>query len=39
LQILHAFGRFQSLRARLFADFVADQLAALGRAANAPKQG
>ncbi|MDR7116118.1 DNA-binding transcriptional LysR family regulator [Caulobacter sp. BE254] len=39
LQILHAFGRFQPLRARLFADFVADQVAALGRATDAPKEG
>jgi DNA-binding transcriptional LysR family regulator len=35
LRILHAFGRFQPLRARLFADFVADQLAALARATDA----
>lgn len=34
LQILHAFGRFQPLRARLFADFLADQLAALTRTAD-----
>ncbi|MEJ2817437.1 MULTISPECIES: LysR family transcriptional regulator [unclassified Caulobacter] len=36
LQILHAFGRFQPLRARLFADFVAEQAAALGRASGDP---
>lgn len=33
LQILHAFGRYQPLRARLFADFVAEQFAILARAA------
>ncbi len=32
LRILHAFGRFQPLRARLFGDFVAEQAAALARA-------
>ena len=32
LQILHAFGRYQPLRARLFADFVAEQFAILARA-------
>jgi len=31
LRILHAFGRFQPLRARLFSDFVADQLDRLPR--------
>lgn len=31
LQILHAFGRFQPLRARLFADFIAEQMAVLAR--------
>jgi len=36
LQILHAFGRFQPLRARLFADFVAEQAAALGRVSGDP---
>ncbi|WP_454760318.1 LysR family transcriptional regulator [Caulobacter segnis] len=36
LQILHAFGRLQPLRARLFADFVAEQAAALARASGDP---
>lgn len=31
LRMLHAFGRFQPLRARLFSDFVAEQLAAMAR--------
>lgn len=31
LRLLHAFGRFQPLRARLFSDFVADQISALSR--------
>jgi DNA-binding transcriptional LysR family regulator len=31
LRLLHAFGRFQPLRARLFSDFVADQLDQLSR--------
>ncbi len=31
LRILHAFGRFQPLRVRLFSDFVADEVAALSR--------
>jgi DNA-binding transcriptional LysR family regulator len=31
MQILHAFGRFQPLRARLFADFIAQQVARLAR--------
>ena len=39
LQILHAFGRFQPLRARLFADFMADQLAVLGRAVDETQPG
>lgn len=36
LQILHAFGRLQPLRARLFADFVAEQATALARASSDP---
>lgn len=31
LRILHAFGRFQPLRARLFSDFVAEQFQSLAR--------
>jgi len=31
LRILHAFGRFQPLRARLFSDFVAEQFQSLSR--------
>jgi len=36
LQILHAFGRFQPLRARLFADFIAEQAAVLAAASSGP---